>query len=235
MVQSEIRTEKEEEVRAILTLNSIYSRNSLTPPIHRFSKEFTPMRPTLYSVTEYFFERNPEKIGFMRVDSLSQVLNLANVHAEGRYLVVDDTQGLVLSAVAERMGGYGKILGIYDGLNQNYDVLRYYNFSKRILDSISALPWTMVDKDQPTSGTYSQSSMRVIRCTKQFSQTFSSTRLKRKYRPCPSESRSAMSEERRQWTEYSLPEIYFMKVVLMGMCEMMPTTPLRRHTNIAFW
>ncbi|GAB5588059.1 tRNA (adenine(58)-N(1))-methyltransferase non-catalytic subunit trm6 [Umbelopsis nana] len=120
----------------------------------KFSKEFTPMRPTLYSVTEYFFERNPEKIGFMRVDSLSQVLNLANVHAEGRYLVVDDTQGLVLSAVAERMGGYGKILGIYDGLNQNYDVLRYYNFSKRILDSISALPWTMVDKDQPTSDVF---------------------------------------------------------------------------------
>jgi tRNA (adenine-N(1)-)-methyltransferase non-catalytic subunit len=88
----------------------------------------------------------------LRVDSLSQILNFANVHADARFIVVDDTQGLMLSAVAERMGGYGQILGIHDGLNHNYDVLRYHNFSKRTLDSISALPWTMVDKDEPTSG-----------------------------------------------------------------------------------
>ncbi|CAO3667126.1 unnamed protein product [Umbelopsis ramanniana] len=117
----------------------------------KFSKEFTPMRPTLYSVAEYFFERNPEKIGFLRVDTLAQILNFANVHAEARYLVVDDTQGLLISAVAERMGGYGQIMGIHDGLSSNYDVLRYHNFSKRVLDSISTLPWTMVDKDEPTS------------------------------------------------------------------------------------
>lgn len=89
---------------------------------------------------------------YLRVDSLSQILNFANVHADARFIVVDDTQGLMLSAVAERMGGYGQILGIHDGLNHNYDVLRYHNFSKRTLDSISALPWTMVDKDEPTSG-----------------------------------------------------------------------------------
>lgn len=138
------------------------------------------MRPTLYSVAEYFFERNPEKIGyvsmlvsdsdplisyinppflitfnsFLRVDTLAQILNFANVHAEARYLVVDDTQGLLISAVAERMGGYGQIMGIHDGLSPNYDVLRYHNFSKRVLDSISTLPWTMVDKDEPTSGMY---------------------------------------------------------------------------------
>lgn len=88
------------------------------------------------------------------MDTLAQILNFANVHAEARYLVVDDTQGLLISAVAERMGGYGQIMGIHDGLSSNYDVLRYHNFSKRVLDSISTLPWTMVDKDEPTSGMY---------------------------------------------------------------------------------
>ncbi|CAM0140954.1 tRNA (adenine(58)-N(1))-methyltransferase non-catalytic subunit trm6 [Umbelopsis sp. WA50703] len=128
----------------------------------KFSKQFTPTRPTLYSVAEYFFERNPEKIGYMRVDTLSQVLNMANIHAEAKYLVVDDTQGLILSAVAERMGGYGKILGIHDGLNHNYDVLRYHNFSKRTLDSISTLPWTMVDKNEPTSEGYTEKSTEEV-------------------------------------------------------------------------
>jgi hypothetical protein len=97
---------------------------------------------------------------YLRVDSLSQILNFANVHAEARYLVVDDTQGLVLSAVAERMGGYGQILGIYDGLNQNYDVLRYHNFSKRVLDTISALPWNMIDNNEPISGRFSPQGLK---------------------------------------------------------------------------
>lgn len=30
--------------------------------IYRFMKVFTPVRPTLYQITEYFFNKNPEKI-----------------------------------------------------------------------------------------------------------------------------------------------------------------------------
>ena len=41
----------------------------------------------------------------MRVDTLGQLLNLANVHPGGRYIVVDDTAGLVVGAVLERLGG----------------------------------------------------------------------------------------------------------------------------------
>lgn len=41
----------------------------------------------------------------MRIDTLSQMLSFGNVHANSKVLVVDDTQGLVISAVAERMGG----------------------------------------------------------------------------------------------------------------------------------
>jgi tRNA (adenine58-N1)-methyltransferase non-catalytic subunit len=41
----------------------------------------------------------------MRIDTLSQILSLANVRAYTKMLVVDDTQGLVISGVMERLGG----------------------------------------------------------------------------------------------------------------------------------
>jgi Gcd10p family len=41
----------------------------------------------------------------MRVDTLSQMMNLGNVRPGGRYIVVDDASGIVVSAVLERLGG----------------------------------------------------------------------------------------------------------------------------------
>ncbi|KAL0094864.1 adenine(58)-N(1)-methyltransferase non-catalytic subunit TRM6 [Phycomyces blakesleeanus] len=114
----------------------------------KFLKVFTPVRPTLYSITQYFFNKNPEKIRHLRIDTLSQLLNHANVRANGKILVVDDTQGLIISAVAERLGGYGTLVGLHDGKDSNYDVLRYMNFSKHIMDTVHTVPFSMVDSEK---------------------------------------------------------------------------------------
>jgi tRNA (adenine-N(1)-)-methyltransferase non-catalytic subunit len=42
----------------------------------------------------------------MRIDTLSQMMNLGNVRPGGRYIVVDDASGMVVSAVLERLGGW---------------------------------------------------------------------------------------------------------------------------------
>ncbi|CAJ0837229.1 19334_t:CDS:2, partial [Entrophospora sp. SA101] len=70
----------------------------------KFSRIFTPVRPTLYSVWEYFYSKNPTKIRELRIDTLSQMLKWANVHSNTRMLVVDDTQGLVITGIMERLG-----------------------------------------------------------------------------------------------------------------------------------
>jgi tRNA (adenine58-N1)-methyltransferase non-catalytic subunit len=41
----------------------------------------------------------------MRIDTLSQMINLGNVRPGGRYIVVDDASGVLVSAVLERLGG----------------------------------------------------------------------------------------------------------------------------------
>lgn len=71
----------------------------------KFHKVFTPIKPTAYSLNEYFYIKNPAKIRDIRMDTLSQLLSYSNVHAGAKLLVVDDTQGMVVSALAERMGG----------------------------------------------------------------------------------------------------------------------------------
>ncbi|KAI7867365.1 Gcd10p family-domain-containing protein [Spinellus fusiger] len=114
----------------------------------KFLKVFTPVRPTLFSITQYFLNKNPEKIRHLRIDTLSQILSFANVRAYSKLLVVDDTQGLIISAVAERMGGYGALVGLHDGKDSNYDVVRYMNFSKAILDTIHTVPFSMINSEK---------------------------------------------------------------------------------------
>jgi tRNA (adenine58-N1)-methyltransferase non-catalytic subunit len=71
----------------------------------RYSKYFTTVEPTLFNVCEYWFNKDQNRIRGLRSDTLSQLLNLANIRPGGRYLAVDDASGLVVSAILERMGG----------------------------------------------------------------------------------------------------------------------------------
>jgi len=72
---------------------------------HRFSKSFETIEPTLFNVCEYWFAKDMSRIRDIRIDSLSQMLNMANVSPGGRYLVVDDASGMLVSAVLKRIGG----------------------------------------------------------------------------------------------------------------------------------
>jgi tRNA (adenine-N(1)-)-methyltransferase non-catalytic subunit len=71
----------------------------------RYSKTFTTIEPTLFNVCEYWFKKDQMRIRDIRVDALSQILNMANIRPGGRYLAVDDASGLIVSGMLERMGG----------------------------------------------------------------------------------------------------------------------------------
>jgi len=71
----------------------------------KFAKEVVVLEPTLFNVAEYWFTKDPTKIFEMRVDTLAQFLTLGNVRPEARFLVVDETGGLLTTGVMERLGG----------------------------------------------------------------------------------------------------------------------------------
>lgn len=71
----------------------------------RYSKVFATIEPTLFNVCEYWFTKDQTRLRDLRIDSLAQMLNLANVRPGGRYLAVDDASGIVVAGILERMGG----------------------------------------------------------------------------------------------------------------------------------
>uniref|UniRef100_A0ACD5V174 Uncharacterized protein n=1 Tax=Avena sativa TaxID=4498 RepID=A0ACD5V174_AVESA len=87
-------------------------------------------RPTTRSICETYFKKYPARIGFMRVDTLSLLLSMANVGAYSDVLVVDMVGGLVAGAVAERLGGTGYVCSTYLGsAPSSIDIIKMYNLS----------------------------------------------------------------------------------------------------------
>ena len=59
----------------------------------------------MHNVCEYWFNKDQNRLRDIRPDTLAQMLNLASIRPGGKYIVVDDASGVVVSAVLERLGG----------------------------------------------------------------------------------------------------------------------------------
>lgn len=86
-------------------------------------------RPFTRSICEAYFNKWPAKTGFLRMDTLSLLLSVANVSAYADVLVLDMLGGLVTGAVAERMGGNGSVCNSYCSLRPPpMDIVGIFNF-----------------------------------------------------------------------------------------------------------
>lgn len=84
----------------------------------------------------------------MREDTMSQLLNLSNVRPDGRYLVVDDTGGLVTAAILDRIGCQGRIMTFVDADSPpGWGVLSTMNFSQDELACVKWLSWHEAEED----------------------------------------------------------------------------------------
>ncbi|GLB35838.1 putative eukaryotic translation initiation factor 3 62 kDa subunit [Lyophyllum shimeji] len=115
----------------------------------KYSKSFTTIEPTLFNVCEYWFNKDRARIRDIRVDSLAQMLNLANIRPGGRYLVVDDASGLVVAGILERMGGEGRLLTICDTDSPPaYPVVANMNFKPHVTSGVLvSLNWATSEED----------------------------------------------------------------------------------------
>jgi tRNA (adenine-N(1)-)-methyltransferase non-catalytic subunit len=106
------------------------------------------MAPSSINIVNHYAVRSPQSILYLREDTLSQLLNLANIRPGGRYLVVDDTGGLVTAAIADRMGCEGRILLFNDADSPPaWGVLNVMNFGERELSFIKWLNWMEAEED----------------------------------------------------------------------------------------
>ncbi|KAJ6621065.1 Gcd10p family-domain-containing protein [Mycena sp. CBHHK59/15] len=109
----------------------------------KYSKSFTTIEPTLFNVCEYWFKKDQNRIRDIRVDALSQILNMANIRPGGRYIAVDDASGLIVSSILERMGGLGRLITIcHTDSPPPYPVMVNMNFKNEIVAPVlSSLNW----------------------------------------------------------------------------------------------
>lgn len=100
----------------------------------RKQKKYAPRillrRPFARSICEGYLKKHPMRTAFLRLDSLSLLLSLANVTANSDILVVDMVGGLVTGAVAERLGGSGYVCNTYMGAKgYSMGIVGIFNFS----------------------------------------------------------------------------------------------------------
>lgn len=94
-------------------------------------------KPTAAALAKALFTKQPSRIGYLRPDTLSLMLNLANVGPFQRVLIIEGSSGLVTGAVAERLGGYGEIsVGHFGKKPTNISLSNHFNFSNYIRDTI---------------------------------------------------------------------------------------------------
>lgn len=112
-------------------------------------KLFTPLQPDFGNVCDFWFEKSPEKIRWIRKDALSQVLSFGSVRPGGRYLVVDGVSGLLVGSVLERLGGDGTVMAINDAESPPaFDILPYFNFPTQATKGVlKVLNWAATEPD----------------------------------------------------------------------------------------
>lgn len=107
----------------------------------KYAPKVLMRRPSARSICEAYFKKYPSKIGFMRVDTLSLLLSMANVSSNSDILVVDMVGGLITGAVAERLGGTGFVCNSYFGqAPYSMDIVRIFNLSDEICKRIVRSP-----------------------------------------------------------------------------------------------
>lgn len=73
--------------------------------VHRFLQGFSVLQPTMFNICEYQFSRDPQRIKGIRADTLAQMMSFGNIRPGAKVVVVDETGGLLVAAVLDRLGG----------------------------------------------------------------------------------------------------------------------------------
>lgn len=179
---------KQIEMHANYSLKTEYSKDKYKKRKEaKYSKSFTTIEPTLFNVCEYWYNKDHSRIRDIRVDTLSQMVNMANIRPGGRYLAVDDASGMVVSAILERLGGNGRLITVCNvDSPPAYPVMAQMNFSKEHVSStLSSLNWATVEEEyvpgmapvEPTDSQYRSEKHRTrLSKRKALSDTLSSTR-----------------------------------------------------------
>ncbi|CAB4252544.1 similar to Saccharomyces cerevisiae YNL062C GCD10 Subunit of tRNA (1-methyladenosine) methyltransferase with Gcd14p [Maudiozyma barnettii] len=121
---------------------TIYSQEKyLKRKKQKFDKQFTVNYLSSNLLLQYLIDKNDiQRIMDMSEESIGMLLNLANIRSNGTYLCMDETGGLLIYFMLERMfggdentGSTGKIVVVHENEHPNLDLLKYSNYSEKFI------------------------------------------------------------------------------------------------------
>lgn len=88
------------------------------------------IRPTGFTVCDTMYSRDAKKIMNLRSDTLAQIMSYGNIYAGQQVLCIESCMGVITGSLAQRMGGYGKILSVFTGKQQPFsDMISKFNLT----------------------------------------------------------------------------------------------------------
>jgi tRNA (adenine-N(1)-)-methyltransferase non-catalytic subunit len=137
----------EEIVKSLIENSSTFDQKtefSKAKYIARKQKKYQPrcriVRCTASSICEALSIKEPRKMMNMREDTLGQILSYSNISAGCQCLIMETCMGVITGAVAQRMGGYGKVISIYSGQQPPFlEMISRFNLSFAETNSIKWL------------------------------------------------------------------------------------------------
>lgn len=98
----------------------------------KFLRRFTVEYLGSSQLLQYYLEKDSSKVLDMSEETLGLLLSLGNIQSGGRYLVIDETGGVVVSGLLERMRGSGEIVLVHENEHANLSALEHSNIPQNV-------------------------------------------------------------------------------------------------------
>lgn len=108
----------------------------------KFLRRFTIDYLGSSQLLQYYIEKDTQRVLDMSEETLGLLLNYANVRPGGKYLLIDETGGIILYAMMERMNGQGTIVSAHDNEHPNHIALRYSDYPEELQNRmVKSINW----------------------------------------------------------------------------------------------
>lgn len=121
---------------------TVYSQEKyLKRKKQKFAKFFTVEYMSSSGLLQYLIDKGDVLRAMdLSEESMGMILNLANIRSNGTYLCVDETGGLLVYALLERMFGgenysaaQGEIVVVHENEHPNLDLLKFSNYTEEFI------------------------------------------------------------------------------------------------------
>lgn len=111
----------------------------------KFLRRFTIEYLNSSLLAQYFIEKDVSKLLDMSEETLGLIQHYSNIRPGGKYLLVDETGGIIIYLMLERMGFEGEILVIHENEHPNYSALQFCNIDPQVLEkTVKFINWLQV-------------------------------------------------------------------------------------------